>query len=51
MSWIRARVSFALLRSALTLTSREDKQIFLENIEDDIFISYFLSFFVVDFHI
>ena len=30
---------------------REDMQIFVENIEDDIFISYFLSFFVVYFHI
>ena len=27
------------------MTSREDMQIFVENIEDDIFISYYLSFF------
>ena len=60
MSWLSARVSFALLRSALlclrgsrakrrihlelTLTSREDMQIFLENIEDDILFLTFSRF-------
>ena len=63
MSWIRARVSFALLRSALLCLrgSRTKRRIHLElpDIDFDIerghanihFISYFLSFFVVDFHI
>ena len=60
MSWLSTRVSFALLRSALlclrgsraekrihlelTLTSREDMQIFVENIEDDILFLTFSRF-------
>ena len=70
MSWIRARVSFALLRSALLCLrgSRAKRRIHLElpDIDFDIekghanihwkhwgryFISYFLSFFLVDYHI
>ena len=64
MSWIRARVSFALLRSALLCLrgSRAKRRIHLKmpDIDFDIetghaniryFISYFLSFFVVDLHI
>ena len=59
MSWIRARVSFALLRSqllclrgsraghhcrTLTLTWREDMQIFVANIKDDILFLTFYRF-------